>query len=134
MLSPRVLYCYALTHKACALHVSVSVLDNQSGVAEAFVCLWKRPYMLQRVNSSTVPKLIGAVLDLLDTDRLPQGAAETGVVSGGMFCCGYRSVASFWCFLHHGPIRNKQLPLAPFYIMEPYPQKYQVASFRRFIP
>ena len=40
--------------------------------------------MLQRVNSSTVPKLIGAVLDLLDTDRLPQGAAETGVVSRGI--------------------------------------------------
>lgn len=51
------------------------------GVAEAFVCLWKRPYMLQRVNSSTVPRLVGAVLDLLDTDRLPQGAGEKGVVS-----------------------------------------------------
>lgn len=36
--------------------------------------------MLQRVNSTTTPKLVGAVLDLLDTDRLPQGAGETGVV------------------------------------------------------
>lgn len=51
------------------------------GVAESFVCLWQRPYMLQRVNSSTVPRLVGAVLDLLDTDRLPQGAGEKGVVS-----------------------------------------------------
>lgn len=51
-----------------------------TGVAEAFVCLWRRPYMLQRVNSTTTPKLVGAVLDLLDTDRLPQGAGETGVV------------------------------------------------------
>ena len=37
--------------------------------------------MLQRVNSSTVSKLVGTVLDLLDTDRLPQGAGETSVVS-----------------------------------------------------
>lgn len=37
--------------------------------------------MLQRVNSTTTPKLVGAVLDLLDTDSLPQGAGETGVVS-----------------------------------------------------
>lgn len=37
--------------------------------------------MLQRVNSTTAPRLVGAVLDLLDTDRLPQGAGETGVVS-----------------------------------------------------
>lgn len=55
-----------------------------TGVAEAFVCLWRRPYMLQRVNSTTTPKLVGAVLDLLDTDRLPHGggggAGETGVV------------------------------------------------------
>lgn len=36
--------------------------------------------MLQRVNSTTTPKLVAAVLDLLDTDRLPQGAGETGVV------------------------------------------------------
>lgn len=53
------------------------------GVAEAFVCLWKRPHMLARVNSSTVPKLVSYVLDLLDTDRLPQGAGETGVVRRG---------------------------------------------------
>lgn len=52
-----------------------------SGVAEAFVCFWKRPHMLARVNSSTVPKLVSCVLDLLDTDRLPQGVGETGVVS-----------------------------------------------------
>lgn len=37
--------------------------------------------MVARVNSSTVPKLVSAVLDLLDTDRLPQAAGETGVVS-----------------------------------------------------
>eukprot|EP00752_Nemacystus_decipiens_P013802 g12254.t1 len=54
--------------------------EYMAGVAEAFVCLWRRPYMLQRVNSATAPKLVGAVLDLLDTDCLPQGAAETGVV------------------------------------------------------
>ena len=39
--------------------------------------------MLQRVNSTTAPKLVGAVLDLLDTDCLPPGAGETGVVSKG---------------------------------------------------
>ncbi|CAM9613879.1 unnamed protein product [Ectocarpus sp. 6 AP-2014] len=54
--------------------------EYMAGVAEAFVCLWRRPYMLQRVNSTTAPRLVGAVLDLLDTDRLPQGAGETGVV------------------------------------------------------
>ncbi|CAN0563391.1 unnamed protein product, partial [Ectocarpus sp. 12 AP-2014] len=35
--------------------------EYMAGVAEAFVCLWRRPYMLQRVNSTTAPRLVGAV-------------------------------------------------------------------------
>lgn len=62
------------------LVVCGSFLYFVAGVAEAFVCLWKRPHMLARVNSNTVPKLVSAVLDLLDTDRLPQTPGETSVV------------------------------------------------------
>lgn len=101
-----VVYFTYLTLSCVNVWCAMSVCLLHEGVAEAFVCLWKSPHMLARVNSSTVSKLVSCVLDLLDTDRLPQGAGETGVVRHmcvwRMFIYGILKIRHFEVYMKYG--------------------------------